>query len=242
VNGSWLPVFGFSTDVEVTGSTDVVEPCTTSVVPETFFREVVVVGSVVVVVPNTSVDPETSVEVVDGTVVVVAAAVVVVSCGCVVVVSQLHVVGGTGCVVVVAQPQVVVGAGCVVVVSQLHVVGGTGCVVVVVAYGAVVVVEVELVVDDVVVLDAVVVVPWLLGPQNCTFETSGVFLPFPTFGRPAFENEPLVCGGTTVNNTESGPPFTITAATGSVECQFAPLADWFDSVTTCSFPDGSSNE
>ena len=33
-----------------------------------------------------------------------------------------------------------------------------------------------------------------LGPQNCTFETSGVF-PSPTCGKPEFEKVPLNCGG-----------------------------------------------
>ena len=104
----------------------------------------------------------------------------------------------------------------------------------VVAGNEVVVVDVEVVVD--------VVVDPFTGPQNCTFEMSGRFLSFPTFGRPAFENVPEYCGGEYVVSTDAGPPFTITPDTASVELQCAPDAEALESVTTCSFPAGSSKE
>ena len=78
-----------------------------------------------------------------------------------------------------------------------------------------------------------------VGPQNCTFETSGV-LPWPTFGRPAFEKVPLSCGGVNDVNTDAGPPFTMMPETASVDCHVAPEADAPLSVTTCSLPAGDS--
>ena len=63
----------------------------------------------------------------------------------------------------------------------------------------------------------------------------------PTFGSTWLEKVPLYCGGVSVITTEAGPPFTITADTGSVEVQLAPLDDAPDSVTTCSLPAGFSN-
>ena len=157
------------------------------------------------------------------------------------------VVADPGSVVVV-----VLATGSVVVVSGGPVVDvvvddGGGVVVVVVEVDVDVDVDVEVEVDVELEVDVdggevvVVVGGGTFGPQNCTLEMSGRFLPWPTFGRPAFENVPPYCGGAIVVSTAAGPPFTITAATGSVETHVAPFADGFDSVTTCSLPAGFSN-
>jgi hypothetical protein len=51
---------------------------------------------------------------------------------------------------------------------------------------------------------------------------------------------PLYCGGVSVITTAAGPPFTITADTGRVEVQSAPVDVALDSVTTFSLPAGFS--
>lgn len=183
VKGRLPGLFALNTDVELTvGPNDVLVPWPTTVVSPPKEALVVLVAAFVVVV-TTSVDPDTSVELVDGFV-VVPATVVVVSCGCVVVVVHSHVVVVGWCVVVVQSHVVVVGWFVVVVHSpQVVLVDGL-------------VVEVELVLEVVVVdLVVVVVLEGWFEPQNCTLEMLGTFLLCPTFGKPAFEKEPVTCGG-----------------------------------------------
>jgi hypothetical protein len=239
VNGSLVPV-GVKTVVEVTTDGFVVDvvpwPC-----------------SVVLVVERTTVDPATCVELVvePGTVVlvevvvswpgvVVSGVVVVVDVDVVVRASVVVVVGAA--VVVVSWGNVVVSCGNVVVVGRSVVVVQPHFVVLV--GGDVVVVEqrqlVDVLLDDVLLEDELLV-GGVSEPQNCTLEMSGM-LSLPTWGSPALENWPLVCGGFSDVMTADGPPFTITAETASVELQLPPDADVFESVTTCEFPDGESNE
>jgi hypothetical protein len=196
---------------------------------------VLLTGGVVVVVVVVVVDGGTVVDVagdeVDGTgtvlplsrIVVVGAAVVVVVVVVVEVVVGELVVGAVvvdvvGVVVVV---EVVVGAADVVVVDVLEVVVGAAGVDVV-----------EVVVDDVVGAGVV-------GPQNCTFDTSGM-LPLPTGGRLAFVNVPETCGGAYEVMTVPGPPLTVTWEIGVVDCQSPPVAVPLVMVTMPAFPAGFS--
>jgi hypothetical protein len=111
VNGSVVPPSPVKTDVELTvGPNEVEVPWPATVDPATCFVLVVVWWPIVVLVEPTTVDPETSLVLV----VVSATVEVVSSCGCVVVVEHLQVVGGW--YVVVVHSHVVVGT-CVVVVS-----------------------------------------------------------------------------------------------------------------------------
>jgi hypothetical protein len=255
VNGS-VPVLGVMTVVDVTTGTVVPDPTTGSVVvvvtnkvvAET--RSVVVVsGCVVVVGPfamGAVVTGGAVVDVVDDGVVVLDGVVG----GTVVLVVVVVVLGGVVVVVLLGGGVVLVvlfGGGVVLVVLR----GGRVLKVVVLleCRRLIVVLVVEVVVLDVdedavldVDEDAVDDVDdggCALGPQNCTFETSGVF-PWPTFGRPPFEKVPLNCGGVIEVYTDDGPPFTITPDTPSVDCHVAPEADAPVRVTTCSFPAGFS--
>ncbi len=249
VRGSGVPSTGrpVTTVVEVTTGAS----CATWVVVVTAGIEVVDVdgvGPLVVVAPG-------SVVVVTGTVVVVDVAVVDV-----VDVVLVDVVGGTVVVVVDVVEVVLVDvvAGTVVVVVEVVLVDVVGATVVVVVdvVGATVVVVVDVVGGTVVVVvvvvvgvvfgavvvvsgTVVVVVGGWLSPQNCTLEMSGMF-PLPTSGSASFENCALVWGGENVTRTAAGPPLTMMAAIGVVECIVPPVSVPLLMVTTASLPDGFS--
>ncbi len=156
---------------------------------------------------------------------VVEGATVVAGSSPVVVVVTGRVVEVVGDVVVVDADVVVVTGDVVVVDADVVVVTGED--VVVVADVVVVTGEDVVVLGDVVVVDAdvVVVVGDPPDPQNWTLEIAGWFLSCPTFGRIAFENVPLYCGGDSVTSTDDGPPFTMSADTGHVELRVAPLEE-----------------